>query len=122
MEEKIIGILKTVSELYVATLVKETDTTISIKDVAFLGISGQNGQVNINFIPIEMLSLDPPVNVRSLLANPTQDITFEIEKLSVWKWDLEMNAKAIEHYRQLLNKPADKAKSVKPEDNIVTLF
>jgi hypothetical protein len=125
MEEKIIGILKNISELLVATVVSEDDTTIVVKDVAFLGIGGQNGQVNINFIPIEMLSLQPPVNIRNLLANPTQDLHVPINKASVLFWNLELSDNVVTNYKQLTNKSPiitpDKS-IVKPDDNIVKLF
>jgi len=125
MEEKIIGILKDVSEFFVATLIDETKTTIRIKNPAFLGIGGQDGQVNINFIPVEMLSLNPPVNIRNLLEDPTEETVFELAKSSVWKYDYKLSDKVTENYRQLTNKSAiitpDKS-IVKPDDNIVKLF
>jgi hypothetical protein len=125
MEEKIIGILKSVSELFVATLVDETETKITVKDAAFLGIGGQNGQVNINFIPIEMLSLNPPVNIRNLLADPTQDLTWTFDKGSLLKYDLTLSDNVLTNYKQLVNKSPiitpDKS-IVRPDDNIVKLF
>lgn len=119
MEEKVIGILKDVSELIVATLIEETDTLIRVKNPAFLGINGKNGQININFIPVEMLSIDPPVNIRNLIANPTADIIFTFAKDRVLKYDFELAQNVIENYRHLTS---PKQAPQKPEDNIVKLF
>lgn len=123
MEQKVVGILKNISELLVAILVEETETTVKIKNPAFLGISGQNNQVNINFIPIEMLSIQPPVNIRNFLADAQQDIVYTFDKNSLLKYDFELAANVITNYLNLVNstsKPQEQ--SAKAEDNIVKLF
>jgi hypothetical protein len=122
--ERIIGILKNVSEFIVATLVNETEHTLEIKNPALLGITGENNQVSINFIPIEMLSLQPAVNIRNLLSNPVGDIIYPVYKGSVWKWDFELAQNVKDNYSNLTRKtntpPApDKLPS---EENIVKLF
>lgn len=126
MEEKIVGILKSVGELLVATLVEETDTVVKIKDAALLAIRGADGQVNVEFIPIEMLSLSPPVNVRNLLANPVQELVYELDKSTLFKYDLELSSNVIENYKTLVNKSttvvATPDKSANPEDNVIKLF
>jgi hypothetical protein len=120
MDIKVIGILKNISELIVATLVNETETSLVVKNPAFLGIGGQDGQVNINFIPIEMLSISPPVNLRSLLANPTEDILYTFAKDSVLNANLALAANVVENYTNLTLKQAPQTPST--EENIVKLF
>ena len=122
MEEKVIGILKNVSELIVATLVEETDTTVKVKNPAFLGISGQNNQININFIPLEMLSLQPSVNVRNLLANPAEELVYSFDKNSVLKSDLILAQNVIDNYKNLTNGKQSPTPAKSAEDNIVKLF
>lgn len=122
MEEKVIGILKNVSELIVATLVEETDTTVKVKNPAFLGISGQNNQININFIPLEMLSLQPSVNIRNLLANPTEELVYSFDKNSVLKADLTLAQNVIDNYKNLTNGKQAPTPAKSAEDNIVKLF
>ena len=128
MEENIIGILKNVSELIVATLVDENEKTVSVKNPAFLGISGQNNQVNINFIPIEVLSLQPFVNIRAFLANPTEDIVYTFDKSSVLHAKLELAQNVKDNYRNMVTQkpqtpvtPTQEAPK-SPENNIVKLF
>jgi hypothetical protein len=126
MEEKIIGILKNVSELIVATLVEEKDNIIKVKHPAFLGISGQNNQININFIPLEMLSIQPSVNVRNLLANPTEELIYTFDKNAMLKTDLDLAQNVIENYKNLTSKSPSVQPQVavnkNPEDNIIKLF
>lgn len=122
MEEKIIGILKNVSELIVATLVEETDTAVKVKNPAFLGISGQNNQININFIPLEMLSLQPSVNVRNLLANPTEELVYSFDKNSVLKSDLTLAQNVIDNYKNLTNGKQAPVPNKSAEENIIKLF
>lgn len=124
MEEKVIGILKNVSELIVATLVEETKTVVKVKNPAFLGISGQNNQVNINFIPLEMLSLQPSVNVRNLLADPGKELHYTFDKSSVLKWDLELADNVINNYKNLTTKqptPAPQPSNTE-ETPVIKLF
>lgn len=128
MEEKVIGILRNISELLVATLVEETDQYVKVKNPAFLGIGGQNNQININFIPVEMLSLQPSVNVRNLLANPTEELIYTFYKSTVLIPVLELAQNVKDNYLSL-TKPSgapvstpviEAAKTA--EDNIVKLF
>jgi hypothetical protein len=120
MEQKVIGILKSISELVVATLVEETKSTIVVKNPAFLAIGGQDGQININFIPLEMLSINPPINVRSLLANPAEDILYTFSKSSVLKYDLELAQNVVDNYKALAIRQQPQVQA--PEENIVKLF
>lgn len=118
MSEKVIGILKNISELIVATLVEDTPDVVIVKNPAFLGISGQDDKINVNFIPMEMLSLAPPVNIRNLLSNPTDEIFYTFDKKSVIKYDFELAQNVIDNYKTLTNKPATQNTS----ENVIKLF
>jgi hypothetical protein len=122
MEEKVIGILKNVSELIVATLVEETDTAVKVKNPAFLGIAGQNNQININFIPLEMLSLQPSVNVRNLLANPAEELIYTFDKNSVLKSDLVLAQNVIDNYKNLTTAKPAPTTAKTAEENVVKLY
>lgn len=117
MEERIIGILRSISELLVATLIEETEKVVKVKNVTFLGISGQSGKVSIDFIPVEMLSLTPPVNVRNLLDNPAEDLVYTFDKSSVLKWDLKLNRDVESNYRKLTD---NKSGIITPDKSIIT--
>ena len=124
VEPKVIGLLKNISELIVATLVEETDTLLKVKNPAFLGINGQNGQININFIPVEMLSLQPTVNLRNLLANPVEDLIFTFEKNNLLLHSIQLAKNVVDNYLALtVAKPASPTDVKSPaESNTVKLF
>jgi hypothetical protein len=126
MEEKVVGILKNISELLVVDVVSEDEKVIVVKNPAFLGINGVNGQININFIPVEMLSLAPAVNIRNLLADPTVDILYTFEKSSLLHYDLKLSQNVVDNYKAINNKvqlqPVAPVAPVASPDNIVKLF
>jgi hypothetical protein len=122
MEEKIVGILKNISELLVVTVVSEDEKVIVVRNPAFLGINGVNGQININFIPVEMLSLAPAVNIRNLLADPNVDILYTLEKSALLHYDLELSKNVVDNYKAISNKVPLPASAPEKTDNIVKLF
>lgn len=114
-EETIIGILRNVGELYVATLVKEDDECIWVKNPAFLAVNGQNGQININFIPLEMLSVSPALNIRNFLTDPTQEILYPFYKKSVLLYNLGLAQNVVDNYRNLTVAPKTPVVEALPE-------
>ena len=121
MEEKVVGILKNISELLVVTVVSEDEKVIVVRNPAFLGINGVNGQININFIPVEMLSLAPAVNIRNLLADPTVDILYTLEKSTLLHYDLELSKNVVDNYKAI-NTKVQLPSAPEKQDNIVKLF
>lgn len=130
MNDTVIGLLRNISELIVATLVEETPTSLIVKNPAFLGISGENNKINVNFIPVEMLSLAPAVNIRNLLADPTQDLLYEFRKDTLFQYNLVLAKNVVENYSALTRKPEPSDQhpttsvplSAPGADNIVKLF
>ena len=122
MEEKIVGILKNISELLVVAVVSEDEKVIVVKNPAFLGINGVNGQININFIPVEMLSLAPAVNIRNLLADPTVEILYTFEKSALLHYNLELSKNVVDNYKAINNKSQAPVPALEKTDNIVKLF
>lgn len=128
-EDNIVGILRNVGELYVATFVKEDDGCVWVKNPAFLAVNGQNGQININFIPLEMLSVNPALNIRNFLENPTQDIEYPFYKNAVLLYNLKLAQNVIDNYKNLTNpnqkteKPSSKkVDSTPPEDKVLKMW
>lgn len=114
-EETIIGILRNVGELYVATLIKEDDECIWVKNPAFLAVNGQNGQININFIPLEMLSVSPALNIRNFLTDPTQEIQYPFYKKSVLLYNLALTQNVVDNYKNLTAAPKSQTVEAPPE-------
>lgn len=111
MDEKIFGILKNVGELFIGKLVKETNDSVTLKNVVFLGVKQVDNRTQIDFIPAEMLSLDPPLNIRNFLKNPTEDQPLTFYKKSVLRWDYELNDEVKTQYVNLT--------TVRPPSNII---
>lgn len=132
MEEKIIGILKDISQLIIGEVVGETDETITLKDSVLLGIGGQGNQVNISLIPLDILSIQPVVPIKhpNIVKDPSKDITFTFRKDSVLNWNIEMSDNIVQNYKQVTNKsnlvlpssPGIVTPKGNAEDNIVKLF
>jgi len=132
MEEKIIGILKDISQLIIGVVVAETDETITIKDGVLMGIGGQGNQVNISLIPLDILSIQPVVPIKhpNIVKDPSKDITFTFRKDGVLNYDIEIADSVIQNYKQVTNRsnlvlpsnPGIVTPKGNAEDNIVKLF
>jgi hypothetical protein len=74
-----------------------------------------------------MLSLQPSVNVRNLLANPAEELVYSFDKNSVLKSDLILAQNVIDNYNNLTSgkssaQPQTPATNKSAEENIVKLF
>jgi hypothetical protein len=132
MEEKIIGILKDISQLVIGVVVRETDETIVIKDGVLLGIGGQGNNANISLIPLDILSINPVVPIKhpNIVKDPSKEIMFTFRKDAVLNYDVEMADSVIQNYKQVTNRsnlvmpsnPGIVTPKGNAEDNIVKLF
>jgi hypothetical protein len=126
MEEKIIGILKDISQLIVGVVASETDETIVLRDPVLMGIAGQGNNVNISLIPLDILSLQPTVPVRhpNIVKDPTKEILFNFNKNAVLAHSIEMSDGVVQNYKQFTNRSTiiTPPTVVAPEQNIVKLF
>lgn len=132
MEEKIIGILKDISQLIIGAVVSETDEIIVIKDAVLLGIGGQGNNVNISLIPLDILSIQPVVPIKhpNIVKDPSKELTFTFRKDAVLNYDIEMADSVIQNYKQVTNRsnlvlpsnPGIVTPKGNAEDNIVKLF
>lgn len=80
MNEKIVGVVKEIGQFLVGSVVSETDETVVLTNVALLGISGAQNQTNIQFIPLDILSLNPPFGIRNLIKNQSQSLDVPFKK------------------------------------------
>jgi hypothetical protein len=90
MNEKIVGVVRDISQFLVGSVVSDTEETIVLKNVALLGISGEGNQTNIQFIPLDILSLKPPFGIRNLVKNQSVslDVPFKKSDLLFYVEDL----------------------------------
>jgi hypothetical protein len=128
MEDKIIGILKDISQLVVGVVATETEETISLRDPVLMGIAGQGNQVNISLIPLDILSIQPTVPIRhpNIVKDPSKEILFTFNKNNVLAHGIELSEGVVQNYKQFTNRspiitPTTQG-IVAPNDNIVKLF
>lgn len=72
------AILRDVAQLIVGEVVKETKTTLTLLKPSLLNVQGANGSVNLQFIPLELVSFNPPLMLKALLADDKADDPFEV--------------------------------------------
>lgn len=121
MEQKTIGILKDISQLVIGTLVEETDEWGVLEDARILGISSKNSQVNINFIPLDLLSLDPIIGLKNMAKDPNENFKFKFVKNNVLLYDVALADNVVENYRKSVGRGVTEV--IPPNsDNIVKLF
>lgn len=123
MSEKIVGVVKDISQFIVGIVVAETDEVLTLRNAALLGISNQGSQINIQFIPLDLLSLQPPLGVKHLVKDPSLPLDVELQKKSLLYSNLELNDNVIGNYKNFIgqNVPAVPQSSA-PDQNIVKLF
>lgn len=124
---KIIGILKDISQLVIGDVVTENNTHVTIKDAVLLGISPKGSQLNISFIPLDLLTLEPVFGIKNLLKDPTQELQYTFNKKDVLQANIELNDNVIENYKKATAKQPsfmipETTQELTPEDNIVKLF
>ncbi len=126
MSESVIGIFRDIGQLIVATLVERGEGKVVVKDPALIGISGQGGQINIQFIPLGVLSPQPVVQVSNLLKNPTEELKYTFYEDKVLKLEVELGDQVIENYRKTFNKTTiitpDRSVVPATQGDIVKLF
>jgi hypothetical protein len=128
MEEKIVGVLKDISQLVVGVVASETEDTVSLRDPVLMGIAGQGNQVNISLIPLDILSIQPTVPIRhpNIVKDPLKEMLFTFNKKNVLVYDIELSDGVVQNYRQFTNRSTIITPStpavVTPENNIVKLF
>jgi hypothetical protein len=135
MQNKIIGLVKEIGQFLVGEVVQETHDSLVLQGVVMLGISGDSNaptKANIQPIPVDLLSMNPPLGVRNLIKNPTAPLVVRFKKEHLLFYDLELQDHVVQSYmtfmdnmsRQisLASSQAVEGSPSTPDDNIVKLF
>ena len=125
MEQKIRAIYRDISQLVIGTLLGESDTHITLRNPVLLGVSAaDNGQITLNFIPVEMLSIErQPISLRNLLSVPFEPI-MKFNKADILIDDVPVATNVLENYAKFSQGQNVVAAPppTQPENNIVKLF
>jgi hypothetical protein len=72
------AVLRDVAQLIVGELTNETETTITLSKPSLLHVQVGSGTVNLQFIPMELVSLSPPLLLKALVEDDQVDNLFEV--------------------------------------------
>ena len=126
MENKVVGILKDISELVVGNLVEETSEYVRLNKPVLVGLKKAANGANVEPLPLSLLSIDPPFHVMNFLKNPLQEFEITLYKNRCLTGVLEMSEQLVGFYNTAFNTSAPAPQNLfesKPaEDNIVKLF
>ncbi len=131
MSNKITGLVKDVGQFLVGEVIKEDDNVIVLKNVSMLAISANGPQVNIQFVPLDLLSLQPPIGIKNLVKDPSIEFEITYKKENLLFYGLELSDTVISNYKSFSdNKNASLPPNLintsnisqSPDENIVKLF
>lgn len=99
------AVLRDVAQVVVGVLVSETKTKITLDKPAIVNVNAQGQAINLQFIPMELVSLNPPISVRSLCdtdgsANST---TMTFDKSLLLMDDVSLKQDIFDGYEQSIN-------------------
>jgi hypothetical protein len=116
---KIIALYEDISRLVIGQVEKEDESTIFLKNPALVATrSSEVGKFQIDFVPLEMNSIDPhPIPLRAM-CKPGFEVIIKFDKSDLYIYDVPLMDNIVENYR---NAPFVRQDG-KPENNIVKLF
>lgn len=131
MSEKIIGLVKDISQFIIGTVVSETDQAVTLKNAAILGISNNGPQINIQFIPLDILTLQPPLGIRDLIKDRFSPLEVTFKKDDLLFYNLDLSDNVIANYQNFVGNafpgmgqppPMGNPAPNNPDQNIIKLF
>lgn len=104
MEEKQYrAVLKDLAQIIIGELVEETETELILKRPSMLGVSvNQEQGMNIQFIPMDVVSINPAVSLRVLLSPDAEERNFRLKKDNLLLDKIELNEQIFNGYRESL--------------------
>lgn len=109
MSKKYKAIYRDVGQVVIGEVESENKTTITLKRPAILHAQAQGEAMNLQFIPMELLSMNPPLSIRSLLKKEAADresLSLTFCKSQLLHSDVELNDEIFEGYNQATNPSA----------------
>jgi hypothetical protein len=107
-DKKIMVVLRDLTQLVIGYLVEETDQYYKLDKACMVAISpGQTpGQISIQFAPMDLLSFNPPVSVKSLCDDNNVDETVTISKTSLLRVIPNVRQEILDQYHTQNNPSA----------------
>lgn len=105
--EKYRALLRDVAQIVIGEVVDEDDDFVTLKNPAIVAVQGgQGGQLNIQFVPLELVSMQPPISIKVLLEpKEGEDDAFSIRfrKSELLKDDLQLTEQIYNGYDDAVN-------------------
>lgn len=100
------AILRDVSQIVIGELVEDNENNVILRKPAILHVGSNNGgNMNLQFIPLELINLEPVISVRNLLAPEKQEeaVQMSFDKRGVLITDLPLNDQIFNGYAESIN-------------------
>lgn len=103
-EPKYRAVLRDVAQLIVGELVSETKDIVTLSRPSLVNVAAGNGSVNLQFIPMELVSLNPPILIKALVEDDFAEDPFEVSfrKDQLLQTDVKLKDNIIEGYANSL--------------------
>lgn len=102
VKNEVRAILRDVSQVVVGEVVREDDKVLVLSKPVIVNFSpAQDGSVNIQFVPMELLSLNPPLSLRMFFTDENKEKFFELTfvKDQLLDIDLPLTDQVYDGYR-----------------------
>ncbi len=105
-EKKYVAMLRDVAQIVIGTLVREDDDVVVLTQPAIVHVGvSQEKSMNLQFIPLELVSIQPPISLRVLLDDSQSDseLEFTFKKVELLSYNIPLNAQIFSAYEGALN-------------------
>lgn len=109
MSKQYRAVYRDVGQVVVGELVRETKATIELRKPAILHTQQNGESLNLQFIPMELLSMNPPIPIRALMKKesiPEEGLNITFSKDQLLHADLDLNQEIFDGYDQSVNPPS----------------
>lgn len=98
------AVIRDIAQVIVGKLVEETKTSITLERPAMMNVQAANGSVNLQFIPMELISINPVIFIKALLEDDKAEEPFVVtfQKSSLVKDDVPLKADIFDGYAKSL--------------------
>lgn len=99
------AIYRDVGQIVIGELVEETKAKVVLKNPALLNIVQDGQSLNVQFIPMEFIQLNPrPISIKSLLKEEAvEGFTLTFDKNQILNADVELKDDFFNGYEQAMN-------------------
>lgn len=110
MEKKYRAVLRDLFQVVIGEVISETKDKLVLKRPCILGIQANGTNMNIQFVPFDLINGNPPISLKSILDNDAEITDFVFYKSQLIHDDVPVNPQIFDGYVQ----------SLQPKPQIIT--